>query len=270
MRGTGAAAPRYAESGNAQATWPVSVGVESAESVHHRTIDDTLVASVTMSLHAADIWIWSLRVVFGTLLVVNARWTIRNWRREPEHRLHELSHALMAAGMLYMTLPRDMQLVPLWIIVAGFVVLAIAIVATGVRELRHERSAAIEACIGWTPPAAGSIGAAYMFLLPFPVGNAIAVPIALSFGLAAALRSGSALACAIDSDAITSRWMSARSVGCGNAGCTCGPSCGCGTRSTASRVVAWRLASYAAMNVAMAAMLIFMLQTGTTLHHHVS
>jgi hypothetical protein len=236
--------------------------------VHHRTIGRGFAVLDDMSIHSADIWIWSLRLAFGMLLLVNTRWMIRSWRDDPEHRLHELSHVLMAGGMLYMTLPRELQVVPVTFIVVGFISLAVVIVVTGVRELQRDRAATIDACIGWTPPAAGSIGAAYMFMLPFPIGDVIAVPIALSFGVAAAVRSSSALACAIDSDVITSRWLSPQSVGCGNPDCTCGPTCSCGTRAASSRVVAWRLASSAAMNIAMAAMLVYMTQSGTTLHHH--
>jgi hypothetical protein len=220
-------------------------------------------------IDSADTLTWLLRATFGVLLVVSSAWLVRSWRSEPAMRLHDASHVAMSAGMLYMTLPAAAQPLPVAGFVATYLALAAALVARGVRDVRSNRTSGLDACIGCAPPAAGSVGAAYMFLIPLAGSGAAVVPVALTFGVAAALRGGSALACAVDGSAARSRWINPRVAACGS-DCSCAPPCGCAPSTAAiePRSATIRLATYAAMNVAMAVMLVAMAHPSTPLHQH--
>ncbi|MCB0877897.1 MAG: DUF5134 domain-containing protein [Thermoleophilia bacterium] len=215
-----------------------------------------------MEMTGSDTWMWLLRIVFAVLLVTGAAWTVRDWRREPQLRLHCISHVAMAGGMLYMTLPTGAGSVPLGVLAPAYVALAVAVVSAGLRDRRDNDTPGMDVCIACAPVAAGSLGAAYMVLMP--AGALLAAPLALSFGVAGALRGGAALAVAVDEDVAHARLVTPRSGTC--PGCCCGPDCSCGRPAPPARRVALQQASASAMNLAMAVMLVAMSQPSGSMH----
>jgi hypothetical protein len=222
----------------------------------------------TMTADASDICTGALRIAFALLLLGSLRWMLNGWRDEPQLRVHCLSHAAMSAAMIYMTLPPALQPVPLTALAPVFVALAATIVWSGLRDRRQNATPGLDVCVACAPAAAGSLGAAWMLVMP--MGAAAAAPLAVSFALAGALRGGTALAVAVDGDVARERLVSPRSGACTSCCCSGGASCGCDRPAPPARTVALRQASYCAMSIAMAVMLILMDQpaAGTAMHMH--